>query len=179
MGRKKPRCYERIGIYGIDEVLAHTVFNGDVNAFIKANKIKKVYNDSRYWDLIEHEFDGHKVKMNSMRYQLFKTKGITCVECGIEGKYFALERAKGASRYHFNLYGFNKDGFEVMLTKDHIVPKSKGGKGHLGNFQTMCASCNAKKGNGDGKKKTTKIHTDTSDQIGIVTEEGRASIQAN
>lgn len=163
MGRGKPQCYERIGVYGIDEVLAHTVFNEEVRAFVKAEKIKHRC-DHRYLEFIEWEFDGYRVKMNSMRYQLFKTKGTTCIECGVEGKYFALERPKGATRCHFNLYGFNKDGFEVMLTKDHIVPKSKGGKGHLGNLQTMCASCNGRKGNGDGKKKKTGVQADTRDQ---------------
>ena len=33
------------------------------------------------------------------------------------------------------------------MTKDHIIPKSKGGKDILDNFQTMCFECNTKKGN--------------------------------
>jgi 5-methylcytosine-specific restriction endonuclease McrA len=32
------------------------------------------------------------------------------------------------------------------MTKDHIVPKSKGGKDMLSNTQTMCVICNTKKG---------------------------------
>ena len=36
------------------------------------------------------------------------------------------------------------DGIE--LTKDHIMPKSKGGSDELDNLQTLCGPCNFKKG---------------------------------
>ena len=29
---------------------------------------------------------------------------------------------------------------------DHIIPKSKGGKDHIDNYQLMCEECNSKKG---------------------------------
>ena len=48
--------------------------------------------------------------------------------------------------FHLNLYGIN-NGEEVMMTKDHIVPKSKGGSNGLKNMQTMCTVCNEIKGN--------------------------------
>ena len=47
---------------------------------------------------------------------------------------------------HFNLYGL-EDEEEVMFTKDHIIPKSKGGRTHISNMQTMCSNCNNAKGN--------------------------------
>ena len=31
------------------------------------------------------------------------------------------------------------------MTKDHIIPKSKGGKNELSNYQTMCTYCNNEK----------------------------------
>lgn len=94
------------------------------------------------------DFDGDPIRMRSQRYQLFR-KSVRCVRCGLEGTYFAKERFatnRESERYHFNLYGTNANGKEVMLTKDHIIPKSKGGKDVLSNYQTMCAPCNQKKG---------------------------------
>jgi hypothetical protein len=34
-----------------------------------------------------------------------------------------------------------------MFTKDHIQPKTKGGKDTIDNLRTMCASCNVLRGN--------------------------------
>lgn len=133
--------YIRHGTYSIDEVLSKRVN--------PCNKDK----DS------EIIFDGKRVLMNSQRYQLFAEKGLKCAICGIEGKYFALEinltnYGKKLSqeqinnliengRYHFNLYAVKEDGTEVMMTKDHIIPKSKGGPSCLWNYQTMCWHCNS------------------------------------
>lgn len=101
------------------------------------------------------EYLGKKIKMGSQRYELFKAKGVTCVKCGLKGEYFALEKHKKSKflldtdKYHFNLYGYNEKGEEVMLTKDHIIPRSKGGDNELHNYQTMCSICNWAKGNND------------------------------
>jgi hypothetical protein len=46
------------------------------------------------------------------------------------------------SRRHFNLYA--ADG--TLMTKDHIIPKSKGGIDKVHNMQTMCYPCNKAKG---------------------------------
>lgn len=91
-------------------------------------------------------FDGDEIKANSQRYQLFFTKGCKCVKCGIEGKFFAKERYPTSSRYHLNLYAIDKNGKEVLMTKDHIIPASKGGKNTLSNYQTLCIICNSAKG---------------------------------
>lgn len=32
------------------------------------------------------------------------------------------------------------------LTKDHIIPKSRGGKNDVNNYQTLCKKCNTMKG---------------------------------
>ena len=92
-------------------------------------------------------FQGDEIKTTSQRYQLFFTKGMRCVNCGIEGRFFAKEKTLNDQRYHLNLYAVNAIGQEVLMTKDHIIPKSKGGKNKLENYQTMCMVCNAKKGN--------------------------------
>jgi len=40
-----------------------------------------------------------------------------------------------------------KCGSTESLTKDHIIPKSQGGRDHLANLQTLCLPCNAAKKN--------------------------------
>ena len=87
-------------------------------------------------------FDGEKIKTKSDRYQVFATKGCICCKCGLKASYFALEKHKDQDRYHLNLYGINEQGKEVLFTKDHIIPKAKGGKNILENYQTMCNVCN-------------------------------------
>ncbi len=94
-------------------------------------------------------FCGDEIKATSQRYQLFFTKGMRCVRCGVEGRFFAKEKTVNDVRYHLNLYAVNEKGQEVLMTKDHIVPQSKGGKNTLKNYQTMCMVCNSRKGNKD------------------------------
>ena len=90
---------------------------------------------------------GDIIKGNSQRFQTFFTKGLKCSCCGIEGKYFAKEKDSNAARYHLNLYAVNEAGEEVLMTKDHIILWSKGGKDDISNYQTMCEKCNKNKGN--------------------------------
>lgn len=92
--------------------------------------------------------DGDKIKGNSQRLQTFFTKGTKCVCCGIEGSFFAKEKHQNDISYHLNLYGYDENGQEVLMTKDHIIPRSKGGKDNIDNYQTMCTRCNFIKGNG-------------------------------
>jgi len=97
--------------------------------------------------------DGHLMKVYSQRYHLFQTKGVTCSCCGIIGDRFYKERNFTVSKqptdingqYHFNLYGIDSEGDEVLMTKDHIIPITKGGQNTLENYQTMCTVCNGLK----------------------------------
>lgn len=90
--------------------------------------------------------DGFKIKSNSDRYYLFR-KSQKCVVCGCEGTYMHIEKDKVNETWHVNLYGLDKEGNEVLFTKDHIVPKSKGGKDNQSNYQVMCFTCNNEKKN--------------------------------
>ena len=93
------------------------------------------------------DFGGNMIKMNSLRYQLFKEKGVTCCSCGLKGSYFVQEKHLEKERFHFNLYAIDSEGKEVLMTKDHIIPDSAGGQNHISNFQVMCQKCNTQKGN--------------------------------
>ena len=88
------------------------------------------------------EIDGYQVYKDSWRYRTFYQKGLKCACCDRVGNYFKLHAdSKSLERAHFNL--FAEDG--TLMTKDHIIPKSKGGPDCIENFQTMCEECNKKK----------------------------------
>lgn len=126
-----PNQLERKEIYSIEEV---------------EEKVKDVLFEKER-NLSKVNFDGDMIKGNSQRYQTFFTKGCKCVKCGIEGKYFAKEKHLKDRSFHLNLYAIDENGEEVLMTKDHIIPKSKGGANDISNYQTMCERCNKAKGN--------------------------------
>lgn len=92
----------------------------------------------------EAVFEGYRVRLDSLRYQVFK-QSRACVRCGLEGTLFLLQHATDGGppdRAHFNLYARLPDGELVLMTKDHAHPRSKGGRDHVENLQTMCFPCN-------------------------------------
>lgn len=98
---------------------------------------------------IELVVDGikHQVNISSLRLQCFKRSRV-CVKCGLEGIIISADTFTSKSNRdstHFNLYSVFEGKLRLM-TKDHITPKSKGGRDHLNNLQTMCDQCNNKKG---------------------------------
>ncbi|MRG44096.1 HNH endonuclease [Chitinophaga sp. SYP-B3965] len=63
--------------------------------------------------------------MPSMRWQVFQRDSWKCVACG-----------KNADDH-------------IWLEVDHIIPRSKGGKNEITNYQTLCNVCNIGKSNKD------------------------------
>lgn len=124
--------YERLGEYSLEEVFTLVPVIREHN-----RKSREVYKSSE---------GTYYVNLNSLRLRLFKTKGVVCVKCGLKGQYFALERL-ALENPHFNLYGIDLEGDEVLFTKDHIIPSSRNGSNALFNLQTMCYPCNSLKGN--------------------------------
>lgn len=93
---------------------------------------------------VKHNFDGDNIKFSSHRLRVF-SKSKSCVYCNIVGKYFYKEKDTKSISYHFNLYAIDSEQNEVLMTKDHIIPRSKGGKDIMENYQTCCFTCNQKK----------------------------------
>ena len=108
----------------------------DVFPFISTEKIKRDY---QVGDKI------YSVKMDSQRYHVFKANQ-ACVVCGLIGTKMILDIHPRDRSPHFNLYG-EEAGQLVLMTKDHILAKSKGGNNLISNLQTMCSVCNGLKGN--------------------------------
>lgn len=86
----------------------------------------------------------YQVRMNSDRYHVFMNNH-HCVSCGLAGSKMILDKNPGDNSPHFNMYGIEHDRL-VLMTKDHILAKSKGGTDVRDNFQTMCSVCNNIKG---------------------------------
>jgi 5-methylcytosine-specific restriction endonuclease McrA len=89
-----------------------------------------------------------RISQFSWRYLTFE-KSLVCCGCGLVGTIMALEKDYKnitSNTYHFNLYA-ESNGKQIQMTKDHIIPVSKGGIDHIDNFQTMCGPCNSRKGN--------------------------------
>lgn len=93
------------------------------------------------------ELDGDRINFSSLRLQTFAAKGTACVRCGIEGEWFIKEKHHPSDKF-FTLSFYAVDGFgkEILMTKDHIIPKSKGGRDQLSNLNPMCYICNQDKG---------------------------------
>lgn len=116
------------------------LFNRFVTPDLTRKKIK----------ICEYKGKEIKVRRNSQRYILFKEKGLTCVCCGLTANKAYVEIQKeqfeSGSTAHINLYHVDSNGKRILFTKDHIIPKSKGGKDIQENYQVMCFPCNQKKG---------------------------------
>ena len=88
---------------------------------------------------------GFKFRTSTHSHLLFAEQGCACVRCGIEGVMFVIETEYKDKRPHATLYAIDENGNVRLMTKDHIIPKSKGGINRQSNYQVMCQKCNNEK----------------------------------
>jgi hypothetical protein len=95
------------------------------------------------------EVDGkqYKIRLTSSRFKTFK-ESLSCASCGLTATKAFIEKCPQDVSPLVNFYA-EEDGKLVLFTRDHIHPKSKGGKNIYSNYQTMCSTCNNLKGNSD------------------------------
>lgn len=92
--------------------------------------------------------EGEHIGMKSIRLLVFKRDKYTCAHCSRTGDIFVVEKHhKSDYRFHVNLYSISPTGKYVLMTKDHIIPVSQGGRNLMHNLQTLCQKCNHAKGN--------------------------------
>jgi len=93
-----------------------------------------------------HKGKEYKIKLRKSRYKIFADNP-DCISCGLKGSLMILEKQKSDLNPHFNLYAVDAKGNEVLMTRDHITPKSCGGSDSITNLQTLCSFCNNLKSN--------------------------------
>jgi hypothetical protein len=118
---KQKNVPKKIAEYPYEEILPH--INGE------KGKKQFIVGDKEY-----------TVRLNGDRFSLFKKSNV-CVSCGIVGTKFILMACSAAHVGHMDLYG-EEDGRLVLMTKDHIIPRSKNGTNEDSNYQCLCAICN-------------------------------------
>lgn len=87
----------------------------------------------------------YTLKITSPRLRVFQRSRV-CAICGLVGTRMLLDLPPGAATPHWNLYA-EENGELVLFTKDHITPRSLGGKDVIENLRTACHTCNNARGN--------------------------------
>lgn len=80
-----------------------------------------------------------------------------CSRCGIEASHVVTYTM--SSEDHLMVYS-NIFAGSQMMTADHILPKSLGGRNKLTNLQLMCEHCNSTKGNIPSQEEIDRIKSD-------------------
>lgn len=106
---------------------------------------EKMKGSGKYMEFIIGD-ETFSVKKSSQRYTLFKNKGMRCVVCKKTANSAVIEANRDGERPHINFYLKRPGMKDLLFTKDHILPKSKGGKDIQSNYQPMCQECNCAKG---------------------------------
>lgn len=104
----------------------------------------KSYGDAEFF--YDKKVTDKKIKLR--RAQILNEIGHHCSEegCHLSGFHYGLGIDKGGG-IHLDLYGYDKDGDLVMVTIDHIKPKSKGGSDSVENLRPYCKIHNEIKAN--------------------------------
>lgn len=97
----------------------------------------------------------YRVNIGAERLRIIK-KSPVCACCGVRATDVSIDldaqqtKEKGEPRYHVNFYARTGDHQSdkihlVLMTRDHVKPRSKGGEENEANSQTLCFNCNALK----------------------------------
>jgi hypothetical protein len=74
------------------------------------------------------------------RMSVFLQLGTSCVCCGRQATRILKTQHANGGGIHIDVYANN-----MLMTIDHILPKSKGGRNNVSNYQILCEKCNITK----------------------------------
>lgn len=132
---KMTQMYFRDSYWSIKKVIQILKRNKNKKKFIEIKKVKI-------------KTSTHKNNLFIKNYEKWNNL-CKCDICGLEGKYFALEKSDNnqTNIFHYNLYTIDtKTNIEIFFNIDHIKPRSKGGRDDMENLQLTCENCNSEKG---------------------------------
>lgn len=105
--------------------------------------------------VVDVENKSFEVNLGATRYHVFKNND-KCVCCGIRSTRCFLEldvqntKQRGVDTYSIHFYAETgrvaHQSHLVLMTRDHIIAKSKDGSDSIDNSQTLCYNCNCVKG---------------------------------
>ena len=96
---------------------------------------------NRYYEI---EACGEELRYYNLNYHMFFQKGYSCVECGLMGRFFALERSGGEKhRCTLSLYGINNNGDQVLIVASKIKKLGRRATVKLENIEPKCILCNS------------------------------------
>lgn len=100
--------------------------------------------DDRVW-LTVADGTQYPIALSSVRMQCLR-RDPTCVACGRTGLLWVLQDERthlpGRFKPNLNLYAVDDDDQLILMTRDHVIPRCRGGSWELDNAQTMCSPCN-------------------------------------
>jgi len=113
-------------------------------------EIKREHTVDEIFDLIrkgQQTMPEYKASLSTAKMRNFFHHGVKCKNCDVKGNVFRLQRYSDARNWHLNLYQVSSGNPDILITMDHVIPKSKGGIKDINNIQPLCSPCNNLKGN--------------------------------
>lgn len=82
-------------------------------------------------------------------FEALKGSSLKCWNCEREGNCWIANKGKNdkVSKPTLDLFARGNDGSYTLMTRDHIIPRSRGGNNDVENLRMACSPCNSARGN--------------------------------
>jgi 5-methylcytosine-specific restriction endonuclease McrA len=131
----------------------------EVSFQVQAGKMqRRCVNHANTWTIVSEQdvdevfaaggmiVDGTKHKLPKNQQFFRSPDRRRCLSCGLTGTRMLLRKHPKKDIWSINLCGC-RDDRNVMITRDHRIPKYCGGRSLKDNIQVLCEECNLVKGN--------------------------------